>query len=864
MTPLDATVSLAWTIAGWTMLHFLWVGSLIGAASAAGRRALRRYGPEVRYAFALASLASLAIAPLAIAAILAANGEAPRPVPMGMVIVDRPFDPTARAGEELIVPDRPPASGGGWPQRGSLGALAERLPWIWIAGAPLTFALLAAGLAGAESLRRGSRAITDAAILALRDRLAAAQGIARPVALAACDRIAAPVLVGIVRPAILLPPAALTGWSVELLEMALLHELTHVRRLDNLVILVQRVIESALFFHPAVWVVSGWAHRDREHCCDRAVVARVGRPLAYAQALVALADSPLVPGAVAAAMASEHHLVARIRQLLEPEDRPMIRLPRTPLALAALLFLVPAFLVGSRLAQSRTTDEPPAPAAADDATRQIAADVLKALDDTKDPGATSDLWTLREIAQAQTRLGDSEGAKATLRRAAEAASRLVQHVAHNGNTTTHGPSRAFELWRVGHFQIEAGDREGALQSLRQAREAVVKKADEQEMTGMRFETLTLIAKELTALARPDEAREIVTIANDLYNAYDGRAEQQVIPEIAAVRAAAGDFDGAWEIVDGVARSVLNEVVKQHITGMALGKIAGAVETADREGAKRVLTEVDRRLEAIPAADLKYHALSELAHAWARIGEYEAAMRDARWIGEGPTRVEYDMRDGKPHAMLRIALEQLKAGELVGTRRTLREGLETIRKTPTMRFKKTRFLDIARGMIRAGDLPGALECANDMPAGQRYETLSAIAAAQRKVGDEAAARATYRRALDDATFHRDHRPPADPDAPLITQERSGDDVYKGWASREIARIQAQMGDLAAAQATAESIGDERVRADAYAAIAHAWAAAGDARGALEWVQSLKLTKYGQLPLRGIIEGVADRAGAGKAF
>ena len=72
-----------------------------------------------------------------------------------------------------------------------------------------------------------------------------------------CERIAAPVLVGILRPIILLPPAAITGWTPDEIEMVLLHELAHVRRWDNLVNLVQRIIESLLFFHPAVWLGQG-------------------------------------------------------------------------------------------------------------------------------------------------------------------------------------------------------------------------------------------------------------------------------------------------------------------------------------------------------------------------------------------------------------------------------------------------------------------------------------------------------------------------------------------------------------------------------------------------------------------------------
>jgi hypothetical protein len=53
---------------------------------------------------------------------------------------------------------------------------------------------------------------------------------------------------GIARPLIVLPSALVTGWSPEQVELALLHELAHVGRWDNLVNPLQRVVESALFF----------------------------------------------------------------------------------------------------------------------------------------------------------------------------------------------------------------------------------------------------------------------------------------------------------------------------------------------------------------------------------------------------------------------------------------------------------------------------------------------------------------------------------------------------------------------------------------------------------------------------------------
>ena len=110
--------------------------------------------------------------------------------------------------------------------------------------------------------------------------------------MAACDRVATPVLVGIMRPLILLPAVAMGGWVPEQIEMVLLHELAHVRRWDNLVNLLQRLIESLHFFHPAVWIVSGWIRQEREHCCDRIVVAHTGKAHVYAEMLLALASAP--------------------------------------------------------------------------------------------------------------------------------------------------------------------------------------------------------------------------------------------------------------------------------------------------------------------------------------------------------------------------------------------------------------------------------------------------------------------------------------------------------------------------------------------------------------------------------------------
>jgi len=67
-----------------------------------------------------------------------------------------------------------------------------------------------------------------------------------------------------------------------------------VRRHDYLVNLLQSVVETLLFYHPAVWWVSGRMRVDRELCCDD-VALEVCDRIVYATALSDLAAIATTP-----------------------------------------------------------------------------------------------------------------------------------------------------------------------------------------------------------------------------------------------------------------------------------------------------------------------------------------------------------------------------------------------------------------------------------------------------------------------------------------------------------------------------------------------------------------------------------------
>ena len=113
-------------------------------------------------------------------------------------------------------------------------------------------------------------------------------------AIASCSRVSVPVVVGMLRPMILLPASLATGLTGRQLEYVLLHELAHIHRYDMLANLLQRLIETGLFFHPAVWWLTRQVSIERENACDDAVLRAGCQRAAYAEALLRVAELCIV------------------------------------------------------------------------------------------------------------------------------------------------------------------------------------------------------------------------------------------------------------------------------------------------------------------------------------------------------------------------------------------------------------------------------------------------------------------------------------------------------------------------------------------------------------------------------------------
>jgi len=300
---------------GWALIHFVWQGTVIGIASALALRALAGARPTVRYTVACFSLALMLIVPLA--AVLAGRASD------SLAIV------SAAATSINVGPPVP------------LDRLLPAAVVVWLVGVLLLSVRLIVAWAGVERLKWATRAV-DATVIARVQSLAHRFGIDRPVRVFESTLVRVPTVVGCLRPVILLPASVLTGLTPAYLDAVLAHELAHVRRHDYLVNVLQSLVETLLFYHPAVWWCSRQIRIEREHCCDDMVVEAGGNRVAYASALAQLEElRGLQP--MLSLNASGGRLVDRIRRLLG--ESPMKERRSTAWTIAAALALVTAIVL---------------------------------------------------------------------------------------------------------------------------------------------------------------------------------------------------------------------------------------------------------------------------------------------------------------------------------------------------------------------------------------------------------------------------------------------------------------------------------------------------------------------------------------
>lgn len=170
-------------------------------------------------------------------------------------------------------------------------------------------------------------------------------GMRQTVRLLESARVRTPLTIGWLKPVILLPIGFVNHLSINEIEAVLAHELAHIARRDWLFNLLQAIVESLFYYHPAVWWITQIIRRERENACDDVALAATGNPLAFARALVQVQEMATSAPALALAARGPKGglLLARIRRILNQSPPQQHRIMEKMIAtfiLVALLALV--------------------------------------------------------------------------------------------------------------------------------------------------------------------------------------------------------------------------------------------------------------------------------------------------------------------------------------------------------------------------------------------------------------------------------------------------------------------------------------------------------------------------------------------
>lgn len=307
----------------WTLLHSLWQGLLLAIIACVIIMITRRSSPGIRYNL-LTTLFILFIATTGFTFMrqisIATKGQ---PEHVWTEPVTEPISNTSNVGDEAIVsttaePDYFENMVQYFNEHASL------IVAIWFI---LFSAKLVRILSNIGYVQRIRNYKTTEPSLYWKQRiieLAQDLRIQRSILLLESAIIKVPMVVGLLKPVILIPIGLLSNLPQGQVEAVLLHELAHIRRKDYLVNLLQSFAETIFFFNPALLWISSLMREERENCCDDIAISRIKNKKQFIHALVTFQEYAMLQSSSSAAIAfagRKNYLLNRVKRIIDNENK---------------------------------------------------------------------------------------------------------------------------------------------------------------------------------------------------------------------------------------------------------------------------------------------------------------------------------------------------------------------------------------------------------------------------------------------------------------------------------------------------------------------------------------------------------------
>lgn len=196
---------------------------------------------------------------------------------------------------------------------------------LWVLGTILFLVAVAKDAVRLRRLVHAGQVLTQGSLAESLRILSLKIGLSRPPQLVESGEISSPMVVGLLRPTVLVPEGFGEKFSLDEREMALAHELAHLRRHDLWTGLIPTLARALFWFLPPLhWATREW-ETEREAACDAEAIALTqATPPSYGRLLlniVAKDDRRPVASAIGAT-AGFHTLKRRLASVGQP-DRPV-------------------------------------------------------------------------------------------------------------------------------------------------------------------------------------------------------------------------------------------------------------------------------------------------------------------------------------------------------------------------------------------------------------------------------------------------------------------------------------------------------------------------------------------------------------
>jgi len=319
---------------GWTLIHSLWQGLIIAALLALAIRFVKNKSPKLTYQLCCLSLLGLVAWmtstfinhfhwPLEVGAPFAElNASA---TDNGIAF----FTSTLSFQQNIDIFFQ-----------SFIQSYADELVMLWLLGVGVFGLKWIGTLYFTYTLKRQNISPAIAEWQQMAKHFSKKLGIKKAVTIVQSTKVDIPMVIGYLKPVILIPASMATGFTSEQMESIIVHELAHVKSNDFLIGLMLSALEVVLFYHPMYWWVSGIISEEREKVCDDIAVAQCGNPLLYARTLFSIAERKQQRSLALSLQGKKNQLFDRIKRVcISPQGKVNSNNNKAGMALGLLFVL---------------------------------------------------------------------------------------------------------------------------------------------------------------------------------------------------------------------------------------------------------------------------------------------------------------------------------------------------------------------------------------------------------------------------------------------------------------------------------------------------------------------------------------------